>query len=85
MTILISHAALEHLELTSAWAESNLPKGEAFRAEKIYGQTGKLNWLWEQRWDDPQAMREDLCQNMGGGVPIEVIDALVTICTQLAS
>ncbi len=34
---------------------------------------------WGMVWTTAQAMRTTLCQNMGGGVPIEVIDQLVSL------
>lgn len=57
------------------------PKGSEFTAENIYGPEGKLSGLWEQTWNSPVEMRSNLCTNMGGGVPIAVIDELVRICS----
>ena len=82
MTLQITHTALGKLEESQAWSTSGIQSLYGFGAEEIYGPQGKLNWLWPLRWQDPEQMRSDLCQNMGGGVPIEVIDALVEICVE---
>lgn len=76
----ISHDALAKLELTSAWIDSHLPKNAGYSAEKIYGPGGKLSRFWSMSWRDAGEMRAELMENMGGGVPIEVSDALVAIC-----
>ena len=80
ISLQISHSALSKLQNTNAWISSNFTNGEGFTAEEIYGPAGKLGWLWPLSWQEPDEMRADLCTNMGGGVPIEVIDALVLIC-----
>ncbi len=49
-------------------------------AEDIYGPEGKLGWLWPIEWDKRDEMRDSLCTNMGGGIPISIINALVDIC-----
>ena len=48
-------------------------------AEEVYGPEGALSWIWESSWNTRDEMRSDLCENMGGGVPIEIIDELVRI------
>ena len=82
MTLQITHAALLKLEGTQAWSTSGIQSLYGVSPEEIYGPRGKLNWLWPLRWEDLGQMRSDLYQNMGGGVPIEVIDALVAICVE---
>ena len=82
MTLQITHAALVKLEGTQAWSTSGIQTLYGFGAEEIYGPQGKLNWLWPLQWEDFGQMRSDLCQNMGGGVPYEVIVALVAICVE---
>jgi hypothetical protein len=39
---------------------------------------------WGMVWNTAQDMRSTLCQNMGGGVPIEVIDKLVSLSARIA-
>ena len=48
-------------------------------AEDIYGPEGKLRWIWNSSWGSRDEMRSDLCENMGGGVPIEIIEELIRI------
>ncbi len=76
----ISHDALAKLELTSAWIDSHLSKKAGYSAEEIYGPGGKLSRLWSMSWLEAGEMRAELMENMGGGVPIEILDALVAIC-----
>ena len=80
MTLRISHSSLSKLETTQAWVDSGFQRMDGFTAEGIYGPKGKLQWLWPFEWDDKDQMKSSLCTNMGGGVPISIIDALVAIC-----
>lgn len=80
----ISHDALTKLELTSAWIDSHLPKNAGYSAEEIYGPVGKLSRLWSMSWRNEGEMLGELHQNMGGGVPNQVIVALVAICLEEA-
>ena len=80
VSLRITHSALSKLERSQVWLTSGFYRRVGFRAEEIYGPEGKLNWLWTLIWEEPTAMRSDLCTNMGGGVPIDVIEALVSIC-----
>ena len=73
----ITHASLAELETSEPWkkwAES----GHSFTAAGIYGPGGKLGH-WGHSWDTASQMRSALCCNMGGGVPIDVIEHLVEI------
>jgi hypothetical protein len=49
----------------------------------VYGPDGRMGY-WGMVWDTAQDMRSTLCQNMGGGVPIEVIDKLVSLSARIA-
>jgi len=77
MNLKLTHHALSKLEASEAWQNSELRK---FKVEEIYGPEGKLGWFWNLTWDDKNRMRSSLCTNMGGGVPISIIDVLVSIC-----
>ena len=46
---------------------------------EIYGPGGKMGHYFSSSWSTAEAMRSDLTQNHGGGVPIDVIDRLVTV------
>jgi endonuclease/exonuclease/phosphatase family metal-dependent hydrolase len=70
--------ALAGLEASAAWRNSALV-GE-FTVEEVYGPSGKLRVLGHE-WDSAHAMSGALMQNMGGGVPIEVIRELVRQCS----
>lgn len=76
----ITHLALTILQNGEIFQEF-FPSSSGFTAESIYGPDGSLRWLWNQSWNSAGEMRSDLCQNMGGGVPIAVIEELVRICT----
>jgi hypothetical protein len=78
----LSHEALAQLQASESWI-STLGQMAGFNTETIYGPEGKLKQFWENLWDSPEHMRADLMQNMGGGVPIEVIDELVRIVQHL--
>jgi hypothetical protein len=82
MTLRISHTSLAKLEATWAWLDSGFLGREGFSADGIYGPKGKLGWLWLYKWDDAEQMQGSLCTNMGGGVPISIIDALVEISVE---
>lgn len=80
MTLRISHTSLSKLEAAQVWVDSGFLGMEGISAEDIYGPQGKLGWLWPYEWDDAEQMKGSLCTNMGGGVPISIIGALVAIC-----
>jgi hypothetical protein len=44
---------------------------------EIYGPGGKMGHYFSKTWPTAEAMRSDLSQNHGGGVPMTVIDRLV--------
>ena len=80
----LSHEALALLQASKTWTNT-LGQVAGFTAESIYGPEGKLKHYWDRFWDSPEQMRMDLLQNMGGGVPIELIDKLVEIVQNLKS
>ncbi len=80
----LSHDALALLQESEIW-KSTLGQVAGFTAESIYGQEGKLKQYWESYWSSAEEMRSDLMQNMGGGIPINVIDELVGIVQKLNS
>ena len=80
MTLRITHSSLAKLEATPTWVDSGFQGIEGFTAEGIFGPEGKLQWLWPIEWNDKDQMKGSLCTNMGGGIPISIIDALVGIC-----
>ena len=82
MILRISHEALTQLQESTAWNES-IRLSTGLTTEEVYGPKGKLSWLWQSSWATESAMRSDLMQNMGGGVPIEVINELAAIVVRL--
>ena len=44
---------------------------------QIYGPNGKMSSYFSQTWTSADAMRSELMQNHGGGVPVDVIEKLV--------
>lgn len=74
----ITYESLEALKNSKAWVNAQSFNSE-FSPQSIYGPEGKLNWLWNSSWDSLETMRGDFYANMGGGVPIEIIDELIQI------
>jgi len=54
-----------------------LMSGENLTFLQIYGPNGKMSSYFLESWPSAGAMRRDLMQNHGGGVPIDVIEKLV--------
>jgi hypothetical protein len=44
---------------------------------EIYGPGGKMGHYFSKTWPTAEAMRSDLSQNHGGGVPMTVIEQVV--------
>ena len=65
--------ALEKSKAYKAWVKN----GPAFTPAEIYGPEGKLNGNWNITHDTAESLRSALKTNMGGGVPISIIDAMV--------
>ncbi len=82
MLIKITLASLAKLSEEPVWLESSLHTQYGFTPEDVYGPEGKLSWLWPLRWKSADAMRTDLFTNMGGGVPINIINTFIDICEQ---
>jgi hypothetical protein len=72
----ITNKSLVALEASRAWRKWAIGLSAGFTATEIYGPDGKLPH-WGSTWPTARAMQSALCDNMGGGVPIEVIDELV--------
>ena len=79
----ISHEALSILENTEEWREC-LGFTIGFTGESVYGPEGSLGVFWQRSWDTESEIREDLMQNMGGGIPPWVIDKLIEIILRLS-
>ena len=72
----ITDTALVALEKSKAW-KTWAKTGHAFTPTDIYGPTGKLAHHWDTTHDTAGSLLIALSENMGGGVPIDVIKALV--------
>jgi len=59
--------------------------GKNLTYSEIYGPGGKMGHYFSKTRPTADAMRSDLMQNHGGGVPISVIDRLVEACKSVAS
>jgi len=74
----IDDASLDALASSSAWKawtkNPNRPPAGSGHPRSIYGDVFELDGA---TFDSADAMRSQLCDNHGGGVPIEVIDAFV--------
>ena len=79
----IAYESLAALEESQAWKNWPAVDANGFTALYAYGPDGKMGY-WGMVWDTAQDMRSTLCQNMGGGVPIEVIDKLVSLSARIA-
>jgi len=72
----IDDDALAALEQSAAWTSWATTENR-FTAAEIYGPNGKLGFHWHVVHATADELFTALCWNMGGGVPIEVIRALV--------
>jgi hypothetical protein len=73
----INDDVLRALAQSDSWKDSGLNGSYGFTPQLIYGPKGKLPQYWGRTWDTAGRMYNDLCFNMGGGVPIAVIQELV--------
>ena len=74
----ITDEILDELQTSEIWMSAKSFTSQ-FTPKSIYGPEGKMSWLWGLSWDSEDAMRSDFYTNMGGGVPIEIIDKLIQI------
>ena len=76
----ITHESLVALQGSPAWVDWAVGFSDSFSitAEEIYGPEGKL-WYWGMAWPTAEAMTSTLYNNMGGGVPVAVVDELVRL------
>ena len=72
----ITDTALTALEKSKAW-KAWAKEDHGFTPAGIYGPDGKLGHQWEVTHDTAESLRSALSDNMGGGVPMDVIKALV--------
>jgi len=72
----ITDAALTALEKSKAW-KAWAKQGHGLTPADIYGPDGKLAVHWDITHDTADSLCSALSDNMGGGVPIDVINALV--------
>jgi len=72
----ITDNALVSLEKSKAW-KAWAKTGHGFTPADIYGPNGKLNGNWDITHETADSLQVALSDNMGGGVPIEVIKAMV--------
>lgn len=71
----ITDKSLEILAHSKPWLDSSL--GKTLTPQSIYGSNGRLGHFASKIWTSPSEMQSELMQNMGGGVPVSVIDFLV--------
>ena len=76
----ITHGSLAALEASAAWVDWAAGFSDFFSitAEDIYGPDGKISY-WGLTWPTAEAMTSTLYNNMGGGVPVAVVDELVRL------
>ena len=72
----ITDSALSALEKSKPW-KSWIKEGNDFTPTDIYGPAGKLGHQWEITHDTAESLHNTFTDNIGGGVPIDVIKALV--------
>lgn len=75
----ITEESISLLEESAAWKQSGFFERYGFTPTNVYGARGTLSCFYGITWNAAESMKSNLCQNMGGGVPIEVIDELVRI------
>jgi len=85
LEIRLSAFALSELQLSAEWNDWMRESPLQLTTQEIYGSKGRLGHLWEQSWNSPTLMLYSFLNNMGGGVPVEVIQEIVDICFREAS
>jgi hypothetical protein len=73
----ITPAALKQLGTTEAW-RSHAPADTT--PEEIYGKNGSMSHLFSEPFATRADLQDALVQNHGGGVQMEVIEALAALC-----
>jgi hypothetical protein len=73
----ITPAALKQLGTTEAW-RSHAPADTT--PEEIYGKNGSMSHLFNEPFATRADLQDALDQNHGGGVQMEVIEALAALC-----
>jgi hypothetical protein len=73
----ITPAALKQLGTTEAW-HSHAPADTT--PEEIYGKNGSMSHLFNEPFATRADLQDALAQNHGGGVQMEVIEALAALC-----
>ena len=73
----ITPAALKQLGTTEAW-HSHAPADTT--PEEIYGKNGSMSHLFNEPFATRADLQDALGQNHGGGVQMEVIEALAALC-----
>ena len=74
---IVTPAALKQLATTEAW-RSHAPADTT--PEEIYGKNGSMNHLFNEPFATRADLQDALVQNHGGGVQMEVIEALAALC-----
>jgi hypothetical protein len=69
--------ALKQLATTEAW-HSHAPADTT--PEEIYGKNGSMGHLFNEPFATRADLQDALAQNHGGGVQMEVIEALAALC-----
>ena len=78
----ITYESLAALEESHPWKNWTADDTYGYATLYVYGPDGRMG-SWGMVWNTAQDMRSTLCQNMGGGVPIEVIDKLVSLSARI--
>ena len=73
----ITPAAIKQLATTEAW-RSHAPADTT--PEEIYGKNGSMSHLFNEPFATRADLQDALGQNHGGGVQMEVIEALAALC-----
>jgi hypothetical protein len=73
----IAPAALKQLGTTEAW-RTHAPAGTT--PEEIYGKNGSMRHLFNKPFATRADLQDALGQNHGGGVQMEVIEAIAALC-----
>ena len=76
----ITSSTLAQLGHSSVWKNSNSLLSSRFTPEDIYGAKGKLKSFSRRSWNSTAEMRLAFYEKMGGGVPIEIIEELISLC-----
>ena len=75
----VTDESLNALGKSEVWLNSEIAKRDLATPHDVYGPEGTIPIHFGRIWDTARALCNELCCNMGGGVPRDIIDELVKL------